>query len=106
MAVGLLPEMAENVFQPLLKRLAKDNSDGGLSPNEIRELVSGCGVGATLLLDLIEGFRELLRGGMEKGKVQRLQRELLDVVAAIARDVYPRVHEIVAGAALPDNERE
>ncbi len=106
MAVGLFPEMAENVFQPLLRRLATDNPDQDFSPNEIREFVFGCGIGAALLEHLIEDFRKILRQGMEKRKLQSLQAELLEVVESVAGEVYARVRDIAATNVLPQEERQ
>src|SRR5437879_882303 len=69
MAVQLFPEMAHNVFLPLMRSLEKSKSDGSLSSEEIRELVAGCGIGAVVLDRLFEVFQGILRRGMEKKKL-------------------------------------
>ena len=105
MAVELIPEMAKSVFRPLSQRLDKAGPNGKISPDEIRDLLAGCGMGAEVLEHLRKIFHEILRRGIEKNKLKLLQREFLEIVGLAGNEIYPRVHAHVATDALPEEER-
>ncbi|MCI0638596.1 MAG: hypothetical protein L0Y72_07420 [Gemmataceae bacterium] len=103
MTVELFPEMAQNVFRPVLQRLEQDGTTRELAPDEIRELLSACGIGAAVLQNTLEALRGILRRGVEKEKLRVLQRQLLDVVDTALGRTYPEVRRI-AGNARCANE--
>jgi hypothetical protein len=105
MSVGLISEMAKSVFQPLNQRLDKAGPNGKISPDEIRDLLAGCGMGTEILDHLSKTFHEILRRGVEKNKLRLLQREFLEIVGLAGNEIYPRVHAHIATDALPEEER-
>lgn len=105
MAVELFPEMAENVFRPVLERLEQNGGAREFSPAEIRDLLSACGIAATVLERTFAAYRVILRRGVEKEKLRGLQEQFLNVIESAIGRTYPAVRRIAAGEALPAPER-
>jgi hypothetical protein len=105
MTSGLLPEMAQSTFQPLLERLDNDRHVQAFPADEVRTLLRACGFGAAVLAQCSEMLKEFLREGVESRKFSFLLKEFTDTIERVLNEVYPRMRAIAEGETLPVEER-
>ncbi len=97
--------MAQRTFQPLIDRLEEDRPDAPFAPDEVRDLLAVCALGADVLDRFGEMIQERLRWGVEKQQLQILLKELAQALERAQSMVYPRVRSITAIAAIPADEQ-
>jgi hypothetical protein len=102
----LFPEMANRTFQPLVDRLSTGSHGPGFTPDEVRELLSGCQFGAAVLANLSVSFDRMLENGLEADKVRTAVKEFKGVLELVLDTVFPKVRTIVENASLPGDEKQ
>jgi hypothetical protein len=90
--------MAQGAVQPLLQRLKGNRPEEGYSPDEVRELLAACRLGAVMLDHVSDAIELILRRGIESRKLKSVLQEVRNNCT-----LWPGLHS--QGAALPVDEK-